>query len=93
MVEPNSARLDYETERCFPVDCDHSQIAKLKKGEGGIYPTVKSTIKHGLISTARIVAGKEVSQEYPRGGKVSHLLSYCLFYEAKRTDPKPGLDT
>ncbi|KFZ10879.1 hypothetical protein V502_07874 [Pseudogymnoascus sp. VKM F-4520 (FW-2644)] len=69
MVEPNSARLDYETERCFPVDCDHSQIAKLKKGEGGIYPTVKSTIKHGLISTARIVAGKEVSLEFPHGGK------------------------
>ncbi|KFY00368.1 hypothetical protein V490_01391 [Pseudogymnoascus sp. VKM F-3557] len=59
MVGPNSARLDYRKEKCVSVDCDHSQIAKLKKGEGGIYPTVKSAIKHGLISTARIVAGKE----------------------------------
>lgn len=74
MVGPNSARLDYRKEKCVSVDCDHSQIAKLKKGEGGIYPTVKSAIKHGLISTARIVAGKDVSLNYPRGGKVSHLL-------------------
>ncbi|KFY33939.1 hypothetical protein V494_07201 [Pseudogymnoascus sp. VKM F-4513 (FW-928)] len=69
MVGPNSARLDYRKEKCVSVDCDHSQIAKLKKGEGGIYPTVKSAIKHGLVSTARIVAGKDVSFEYPRGGK------------------------
>ncbi|OBT63835.1 hypothetical protein VE03_06602 [Pseudogymnoascus sp. 23342-1-I1] len=69
MVGPSSARLDYRKEKCVSVDCDHSQIAKLKKGEGGIYPTVKSAIKHGLISTARIVAGKDVSFEYPRGGK------------------------
>ncbi|ELR02697.1 hypothetical protein VC83_08432 [Pseudogymnoascus destructans] len=69
MVGSISARLDYRKEKCVSVDCDHSQIAKLKKGEGGIYPTVKSAIKHGLISTARIVAGKDVSLEYPRGGK------------------------
>ena len=75
MVGPNSARLDYKKEKCVSVDCDHSQIAKLKKGEGGIYPTVKSAIKHGLVSTARIVAGQEVSQQlHPRGGKVGHLL-------------------
>lgn len=75
MVEPDSARLDYKKEKCVSVDCDHSQIAKLKKGEGGIYPTVKSAVRHGLVSTARIVAGQEVSQQLrPRGGKVRHLL-------------------
>jgi hypothetical protein len=27
------------------------------KGESGIYPNIKSAIRHGLISTAKIVAG------------------------------------
>lgn len=77
MVGPNSARLEYRKEKCVSVYCDHLQIAKLKKGEDGIYPTVKSAIKHGLISTASIVAGKDVSFEPPHGGKVSHLLYFC----------------
>lgn len=78
MVGPNSARLDYRKEKCISVDCDHLQIAKLKRGENGIYPTVKSAIKRGLISTARIVTEKDVSLslEYLYGGKVScHQLS------------------
>lgn len=78
MVGPYSARLDYRKEKCVCVDSDHSQIAKLKKGESGIYPTVISAIKRGLISTARIIAVKDVSLQYPHGGKVSHLIFLVL---------------
>lgn len=92
MVGPYSARLDYRKEKCVPVYCDHLQIAKLKKGEDGIYPTVKSAIKHGLISTARIVAGKDVSFEYPRGGKVGHLYYiFVLWFERKGLTPTQDL--
>jgi hypothetical protein len=40
---------------------NHSQIAKIMKGESGIYPNIKSAIRHSLISTARIVAGVDTS--------------------------------
>ena len=57
MVSPNSAQQYYLKEKCVSVDADHSQIAKIKRGQNGVYPNVKSAIKHGLISTAKIVAG------------------------------------
>jgi hypothetical protein len=57
MVTPDSARQYYHKEKLVSADSDHSQIAKIKKGQNGIYPAIKSAIKHGLASTAEIVAG------------------------------------
>jgi hypothetical protein len=56
MVSPDSAQQYYSKEKRVPVDADHSQLAKLKRGQNGVYPNVKSAIKHGLISTAKIMA-------------------------------------
>lgn len=66
MVTPDSARQYYPKEKLVSADSDHSQIAKIKKGQNGIYPAVKSAIKHGLVSTAGIVAGAgETNAEIP----------------------------
>jgi hypothetical protein len=57
MVTTDSARQYYPREKPVAADCDHSQIAKIKRGQSGIYPAVKAAVKHGLVSTAKIVAG------------------------------------
>ncbi|KFY85713.1 hypothetical protein V500_08165 [Pseudogymnoascus sp. VKM F-4518 (FW-2643)] len=57
MVSRDSAQQFYPREKLVSADCDHSQIAKIKRGQNGIYPAVKSAVKHGLVSTAKIVAG------------------------------------
>ncbi|KFZ14209.1 hypothetical protein V501_03348 [Pseudogymnoascus sp. VKM F-4519 (FW-2642)] len=57
MVSRDSAQQFYPREKLVSADCDHSQIAKIKRGQNGIYPAVKAAVKHGLVSTAKIVAG------------------------------------
>ena len=57
MVTLDSARQYYPKEKLVSADSDHSQIARIMKGQNGIYPSVKSAIKRGLVSTAKIVAG------------------------------------
>ncbi|OBT72109.1 hypothetical protein VF21_09192 [Pseudogymnoascus sp. 05NY08] len=57
MVSRDSAQQFYPREKLVSADCDHSQIAKIRRGQNGIYPAVKAAVKHGLVSTARIVAG------------------------------------
>lgn len=59
MVAAHSAQLFTKTERRVAADSDHSQIAKVRKGQEGIYMHIKSAIKHGLLSTAGLVAGAE----------------------------------
>jgi hypothetical protein len=63
MVSPNSAQQYYSKEKLVSVDADHSQIAKLTRGENGVYPNVKSAIRHGLVSTAKIVAAADANSE------------------------------
>ncbi|OBT39216.1 hypothetical protein VE00_10383 [Pseudogymnoascus sp. WSF 3629] len=57
MVSRDSAQQFYPREKLVSADCDHSQIAKIRRGQNGIYPAVKSAVKHGLVSTANIAAG------------------------------------
>jgi hypothetical protein len=63
MVSPDSAQHYCAKEKSVSADEDHSSIAKLRKGQHGIYPNVKSAIRHGLISTAKIVAIADASLE------------------------------
>lgn len=63
MVSPDSAQQFYFKEKCVSANTDHSQIAKLKKGQSGIYSNVKSAIKHALTSTAKIMATADASLE------------------------------
>ena len=61
MVSLDSARLFYPREMLFAAYENHSQIAKLKRGEGGIYPSIRSTISQALFSSAGTPAGAQVS--------------------------------
>jgi hypothetical protein len=45
------------------AETDHTQISKIKKGEGGIYSRIKSVVRQGLVSTARIVASVEANPD------------------------------
>lgn len=60
MVTRDSAQQFYPREKLVSADCDHSQIAKIRRGQNGIYPAVKAAVKHGLVSTANYVAGAGV---------------------------------
>ena len=52
MVSLDSARQWYPREKLVACNADHSQIAKLKRGENSIYPSVRWTIKQALLSAA-----------------------------------------
>lgn len=57
MVSLDSARLWYPREERVACNADHSQIAKLKRGESGIYPSVRWAIKQALLSAADLYNG------------------------------------
>lgn len=50
MVSLDSARQWYPREELVACNADHSQIAKLKRGENSIYPSVRWAIKKALLS-------------------------------------------
>ena len=50
MVSLDSARQWYPREEFVACNADHSQIAKLKRGENSIYPSVMWAIKKALLS-------------------------------------------
>ena len=52
MVLPDDAKLFYPREKLLAVNENHSQIAKVKRGEGGIYPNIRSAIKRALFGAA-----------------------------------------
>lgn len=55
MVELDSAQLYLPREQLMSAEADHKQIAKVRKGEGGIYSRIKSAVRQGLVSNARII--------------------------------------
>jgi len=48
MVPLDAAQSYYPTEKLVFCDADHSQIAKLERGESGIYSSVKWSVKQAL---------------------------------------------
>ena len=50
MVSLDSARQWYPREECVACHADHTQIVKLKRGENGIYTSVRWAIKKALLS-------------------------------------------
>ena len=50
MVSLDSARQWYPREKLVACNADHTQIAKLKRGENSIYPSVKFAIKQAMLS-------------------------------------------
>ena len=49
MVYQDSAQLNFPKEKVVSCYADHSQIAKLKRGENGAYPDIKRAIKQALL--------------------------------------------
>lgn len=56
MVSPDSAKQGYPLEDLVACSADHSQIAKLKRGENSIYPDIKRTIKNALRGLTEVQA-------------------------------------
>ncbi|KAL8783807.1 MAG: hypothetical protein Q9195_009274 [Heterodermia aff. obscurata] len=52
MVSLDSARQWYPREKLVACNADHTQIAKLKRGENSIYPSVKFAIKQAMLSAS-----------------------------------------
>ena len=76
MVPLDSARQWYPREIFLACNADHTQIAKLKRGEAGIYPVVISAIKQAMLSAGDLGGeGKSTSNEAmrPRASRGTHL--------------------
>ena len=65
MVTAESARQFSTNEKWEMVDADHSQIAKINRGEGGIYPSVLFCIRSALILNAQILTQAEARSIEP----------------------------
>lgn len=65
MVEKSSALLKHRQGVRLMVDGDHSQIAKLSRGQGGAYPNVLRVIKQGLQSASETYAVYNKEQVKP----------------------------
>ena len=68
MVTPDSACLFLPRETRVSCDANHTQIAKLKRGESGIYPNVKWAIKQALLKAVEEQATVSLSRlQLPSG--------------------------
>ena len=62
MVYQDSAQLNFPKEKVVSCYADHSQIAKLKRGESGAYPDIKRAIKQALLRVAEAQVNVELSR-------------------------------
>ena len=67
MVPLDSARQWYPREELVACNADHAQIAKLKRGENSIYPSVRWAIKKALLRAGDLYnEAKGIHQSYPQ---------------------------
>ena len=62
MVRKDSAQLNFPKEKMVSCHADHSQMAKLKRGESGAYPDIKRAIKEALLHVAEDQANVGLSR-------------------------------
>jgi hypothetical protein len=74
MVEAHSAKQYWPREKVILADADHSGIAKLKKGQGGIFQSVKASILRALTSTAQISRAAHLESDSRDGSVCNQLL-------------------
>lgn len=70
MVQPDSAKLFWPREKSIPCHVDHRQIAKLERGESGIYPSISWAIKSAVeeqtnLGSSRLPMSEDVATEDP----------------------------
>lgn len=54
MVSHDSARQWYPRERFIACDTDHFDIARLQRGESGIYQQIKQAIKRAILGAGAV---------------------------------------
>ena len=70
MVYQDSAQLNFPKEKTVSCHADHSQMAKLRRGESGAYPDIKRAIKQALLRVGEDQANAGLSRlQLPSGGK------------------------
>ena len=62
MVSLDSARQYTPREQLVACHADHSQMAKLKRGQNSIYPEIRWAIKHALLTATETQATKELAR-------------------------------
>lgn len=94
MVSLNSARQWYPREEFVACNADHSQIAKLKRGENSIYPSVRWAIKKALLSAGDLYSeAKETRYSESRnleGADEAPGIRRSLLQVAHRQVPMPS---
>ena len=62
MVSRDSAQLYFHKETMLSCSADHSQIAKLSRGESGTYPDIKRAVKQALLRVVEDQPDVELSR-------------------------------
>ena len=96
MVSLDSARQWYPREEFVACNADHSQIAKLKRGENSIYPSVRWAIKKALLSAGDLYSeAKGTHDGEPRNlesADEASAIRRSLLQVRHRQTPIPSID-
>ncbi|OBT46051.1 hypothetical protein VE00_03699 [Pseudogymnoascus sp. WSF 3629] len=103
MVERSSALLNFEPEKTrIKVDGDHKEIARLRRGQGGVYPNILRIIKEALdgasdqsSAAARAVLAAEIEAQEAemkaQAVKPEALATKIVAEDASAVKPDPGV--
>ena len=103
MVERWSALLNFEPEKTrMKVDGDHKEIARLRRGQGGVYPNILRIIKDALVgasdqssAAARAVLAAEIEAQEAemkaQAVKPEALATKVMAEDASAVKPDPGV--
>ena len=89
MVTLDSARQWLPREKLVACNADHTQIAKLKRGENSIYPSVKFAIKQAMLSAGDLYNEAKSKQNEIMGLRAS----YDAHPETRLSGPYPAEST
>ncbi|RYP53637.1 hypothetical protein DL768_001417 [Monosporascus sp. mg162] len=82
MVTKESAVIGCDSEICIPVHASHSQMAKIRRGQGGAYGHVLVAIQEALQSAPEVWTGPQA-----RRATVSHSSGY---FDSAEHDKQPS---
>lgn len=89
MLEPYSAKQFSAKEIVVSATTDHSGIAKVRKGQGGIFPHIRAAIRKALTPTVQISRAEHLDSNEPHNSvrlksflgvcsnEITQLLIYC----------------
>ena len=89
MVYQDSAQLNFPKEKMVSCHADHSQMAKLRRGESGAYPDIKRAIKQALLHVAEDQANAGLSRLQLRLGGKAPIEEHWRHNEDDIKKPRP----